>query len=131
MMPADALPPSLAARLDAAFADAVLISHPAAAIVVEVSDKTLRRLGDEGLIRYRLKGNSWRRYAREDLAAYLTRTDENRPCQFIGPWAKTANQSPASSPTTSCSGSRTGKVVAFTAAQARRTRLRLDGSKPA
>ncbi len=69
------LPPSMVEALSAAFTGRKRIGSSAVARVLEISERTLRRLGDSGKIGWRPKGASddqpHRQYTREDIEAYL------------------------------------------------------------
>ena len=88
--------------MDALFTGHPLATHTEIACLLEMSTATLRRLGDQRKIFYRLKGTAWRFYAREDVE------------QYIGKMA--VNLIPISQST--------GRVVEFTAERARQKRKR-------
>jgi DNA-binding transcriptional MerR regulator len=67
------IPFTLARHLDGLFARHPLARHSAVCKALEISTKTLHQLGDTGQIVYRLKGSSWRYYAREDVEAFIRR----------------------------------------------------------
>src|SRR5215467_4551143 len=120
------IPPTLAAQLDALFANRPLQSNAKVAKPLGISGRTLRRLGDQGKIRYRLKGTAHRQHAREDVEAYLTR-------DFA--WARTSQDERTelrkrrSGTTISNSGRRANnRASSFAAARAREQRRRLIAS---
>jgi hypothetical protein len=67
------IPFTLAHHLDGLFARHPLARHSAVCKAPEISAKTLHQMGDTGQIVYRLKGSSWRCYAREDVEAFIRR----------------------------------------------------------
>ena len=119
------LPRALVDRLDAAFSGRWLISHPQAAALLETSEKTLKSIGDEKRINYRLRGRKWRVYAREDIEAYVGTPQ----CQSSDQSAQTAPTARSPGTTTSSSARRLGSVVAFTAQRARERARKRSVSK--
>lgn len=109
------IPAALTIELDALFTGTWVVSHPQAAALLRISEKTLKKLGDERLIRYRLRGRVWRVYAREDIEAYVGA----EPCQSTDRKIAMEPTARTSGTTTSSSARRQGKVVAFTAARGR------------
>lgn len=116
-MSMDRIPAALIFAMDALFFGHPLAGHAEIASLLEMSTATLRRLGNERKIIYRLKGTSWRFYAREDVEKYL----RGMQCQSILPGEKTELSKARTTNMTSVSRS-TGKVVEFTAALARQKR---------
>ncbi|HVI30418.1 hypothetical protein [Hansschlegelia sp.] len=119
------IPAALKAELDALFDGTWLASHPKVAALLRISDKTLKQLGDDGLIRYRLRGRVWRVYAREDIEAYVGA----EPCPSTARNAETAPTARSSGTSTSSSRHRTGQVVVFTAALARERARKRSASR--
>lgn len=93
--------------------------------MLERSAKTLKRLGDDGAIFYRLRGRAWRVYAREEIetlfASELQRAVDMRVGKARSPGGVRSQALPPS-----------GKgVVTFTAAGARSRRRKMrQGKKP-
>lgn len=111
------IPPSVAEHLDRIFADEPFAGPGEIGRLLRVGPKTLRKLGDQGFIRYRLKGTSHRQYAREDVEAYIR---GDMPCRSTGHEEKTAPTKRRSGTTTSKSNPPArGQVIDFTAAQAK------------
>lgn len=111
------IPAALSTAMDALFTGHPLAGHTEICRLLEMSTATLRRLGNERKIVYRLKGTAWRFYAREDVEQYL----RGMPCQSILPGEKTDHSKAHTINMTSASRSM-GKVVEFTAALARQKR---------
>ncbi|MBZ0262654.1 MAG: helix-turn-helix domain-containing protein, partial [Hyphomicrobiales bacterium] len=67
------IPATLSSAMDKLFNNHALVSHSSVCDLLDISTKTLRELGNSGKIVYRLKGTSWRCYAREDVEAFIGR----------------------------------------------------------
>lgn len=126
-----ALPSAIVQRLDAAFAGGQgLVSHAEAARLTELTRAALKKAGDQGMISWRLKGVSPRRwYAREDIEAYWRRTRQG-PQESEGlPWLSIDRQNrdrrengSSRRDITSSTGrsrGRTAEVIVFDAQRAR------------
>ncbi|MBZ0259825.1 MAG: helix-turn-helix domain-containing protein, partial [Hyphomicrobiales bacterium] len=85
--------------------------------LLDISTKTLRELGNSGKIVYRLKGTSWRCYAREDVEAFIGRIS----CQSTSPSEKT-DRSKARTTNLISSSRSMENVVEFTAALVKQRR---------
>lgn len=104
------LPENTRRLLSGAFADTAFIGHAEAAELLGFSEKTLREMGDEGRVRYGIKGKRSRIYTEADIIAVLMDPEKLRPCP------STSRKAPRSSTMTS-----SGKVVGFTARRGRKT----------
>jgi len=113
-----AIPPSLTKELNRLFDGRVFASNAEVAHLLGVNPVTLRRMGDDQKIGYRLKVTSHRQYAREDIEAHLR--GEKPVCPSIVRKTKTATTNRRSTNTTSNSKRKARKNPnAFTAAQAK------------
>ena len=121
------VPQSIHRDLDRLFATGTLQCGEGVAKVLNISSRTLRRLGDRGKIRFRLKGTAHRQYAREDIEAYLSGDFQ---WAHISHATSRVGKSRHSSTTISSSGRRAPRRASgFTARQAREQRKRLIASK--
>jgi len=119
------IPAALSIAMDGLFAGHPLAGHAEIAGLLQMSTATLRRLGNDRKIVYRLKGTAWRFYAREDVEQYL----RGMQCQSISPGEKTERSKARTGNSISCARSMVN-IVDFSAALMKERRKRLKRSRP-